>query len=78
MPPVNAPPKNAPRLSRDSMLDAVGVVAATVGLIVVTLRLWQANFRVPFVYNATDRPPLAYAPDAPYYLSLIHISEPTQ
>src|SRR5205807_32726 len=27
-----------------------------------------ANLRVPFVYNATDQPPLAYAPDAPYYL----------
>jgi hypothetical protein len=51
-------------------MDAVGVVAATVGLLIVTLRLWQANFRVPFVYNATDRPPLAYAPDAPYYLML--------
>jgi phosphoglycerol transferase len=48
----------------------VGVGTATVALIVVTLRLWQANFRVPFVYNATDKPPLAYAPDAPYYLML--------
>src|SRR5262249_22540206 len=36
----------------------------------ITLRLWEANLRVPFVYNATDRPPLAYAPDAPYYLML--------
>ena len=51
-------------------MDAVGVAAATVGLLIVTLRLWQANFRVPFVYNATDRPPLAYALDAPYYLML--------
>jgi phosphoglycerol transferase len=41
---------------------------ATVALTVVTLRLWQANLRVPFVYNATNEPPLAYAPDAPYYL----------
>lgn len=53
-----------------SLLDAAGVAAATVGLLVVTLRLWEANFRVPFVYNATDQPPLAYAPDAPYYLML--------
>jgi phosphoglycerol transferase len=68
MPPVNAPPTNAPRAARDSITDAVGVAAATVGLLIVTLRLWQANFRVPFVYNATDQPPLAYAPDAPYYL----------
>jgi phosphoglycerol transferase len=53
---------------RAGLADATGVVAATAALIVVTLRLWQANFRVPFVYNATDKPPLAYAPDAPYYL----------
>jgi hypothetical protein len=43
-------------------------MVATVGLTVVTLRLWQANLRVPFVYNAMNEPPLAYAPDAPYYL----------
>jgi phosphoglycerol transferase len=55
---------------RASLLDAAGVAAATIGLLVVTLRLWEANLRVPFVYNATDRPPLAYAPDAPYYLML--------
>ncbi|HEX3669856.1 MAG TPA: hypothetical protein VHY55_11950 [Acidimicrobiia bacterium] len=55
---------------RASLLDAAGVATATVGLLVVTLRLWEANLRVPFVYNATDRPPLAYAPDAPYYLML--------
>jgi len=55
---------------RASFLDAAGVAAATVGLLVVTLRLWEANLRVPFVYNATDQPPLAYAPDAPYYLML--------
>jgi phosphoglycerol transferase len=56
--------------ARRAVRDAVGVAAATIGLLVVTLRLWQANFRVPFVYNATDQPPLAYAPDAPYYLML--------
>jgi phosphoglycerol transferase len=55
---------------RAPLLDAAGVAAATVGLLVVTLRLWEANLRVPFVYNATDKPPLAYAPDAPYYLML--------
>ena len=52
---------------RASFLDAAGVAAATIGLLVVTLRLWEANLRVPFVYNATDKAPLAYAPDAPYY-----------
>ena len=51
-------------------MDSTGVAAATIGLLVVTLRLWEANLRVPFVYNATDQPPLAYAPDAPYYLML--------
>jgi hypothetical protein len=55
---------------RERILDASGVAAATIGLLVVTLRLWEANLRVPFVYNATDQPPLAYAPDAPYYLML--------
>src|SRR5918996_5631477 len=53
---------------RERALDAAGIAAATLGLLVVTLRLWQANFRVPFVYNATNEPPLAYGPDAPYYL----------
>jgi phosphoglycerol transferase len=55
---------------RDTLVDAAGVATATIGLLVVTLRLWEANLRVPFVYNATDRPPFAYAPDAPYYLML--------
>ena len=55
---------------RTPLVDALGVAAATAGLLVITLRLWEANLRVPFVYNATDRPPLAYAPDAPYYLML--------
>lgn len=55
---------------RSAIADAAGVAAATVGLLVVTLRLWQANFRIPFVYNATNEPPLAYAPDAPYYLMI--------
>ncbi|HMF83434.1 MAG TPA: hypothetical protein VKI01_09180 [Acidimicrobiia bacterium] len=55
---------------RAPLADAAGVAAATAGLLVITLRLWEANLRVPFVYNATDQPPLAYAPDAPYYLML--------
>jgi phosphoglycerol transferase len=55
---------------REAILDATGVAATTIGLLIVTLRLWEANLRVPFVYNATDQPPLAYAPDAPYYLML--------
>ncbi|MDQ6855089.1 MAG: hypothetical protein M3046_15615 [Actinomycetota bacterium] len=52
------------------LADAAGVAAATLGLVVVTLRLWEANLRVPFVYNAQNKPPLAYGPDAPYYLML--------
>jgi hypothetical protein len=55
---------------RAAIADAVGLTAATVGLLVISLRLWDANLRVPFVYNATDEPPLAYGPDAPYYLML--------
>jgi phosphoglycerol transferase len=71
MPPTTPTTTVAPTNSvRDAIVDATGVAAATIGLLVVTLRLWQANFRVPFVYNATDQPPLAYAPDAPYYLML--------
>lgn len=50
--------------------DAAGVAAATLGLVVVTLRLWESNLRVPFVYNARNEPPLSYGPDAPYYLML--------
>ncbi len=61
---------DARRSVRAAIVDATGVAAATIGLLVVTLRLWEANLRVPFVYNATDQPPLAYAPDAPYYLML--------
>ncbi|MDQ6852428.1 MAG: hypothetical protein M3046_01855, partial [Actinomycetota bacterium] len=52
------------------LADAAGVAAATLGLVVITLRLWEANLRVPFVYNAQNKPPLAYGPDAPYYLML--------
>jgi phosphoglycerol transferase len=63
-----AEPAGQKRSLRDAIVDAIGVAAATVGLIVVTLRLWQADFRVPFVYNATKESPLAYGPDAPYYL----------
>jgi phosphoglycerol transferase len=63
-------PAGARSRCRAPLLDAAGIAAATVGLLVVTLRLWEANLRVPFVYNATDKPPLAYAPDAPYYLML--------
>jgi phosphoglycerol transferase len=71
MPPTTSSTTVAPAPAvRDAIVDAVGVAAATIGLLVVTLRLWQANFRVPFVYNASDQPPLAYAPDAPYYLML--------
>jgi Ca2+/Na+ antiporter len=53
---------------RATVADALGVAAATVGLLVVTLRLWEANLHVPFVYNARGDPQLTYAPDAPYYL----------
>jgi Ca2+/Na+ antiporter len=71
MPPTTPTTPVAPASSvRDAIVDAVAVAAATLGLLVVTLRLWQANLRVPFVYNATDQAPLAYAPDAPYYLML--------
>jgi phosphoglycerol transferase len=71
--PQEGPEPAAPsdRISvRNAIADAAGVATATVGLLVVTLRLWQANFRVPFVYNAANEPPLAYAPDAPYYLMI--------
>lgn len=67
---IEVTPTRARSRWRAPLLDAAGVAAATVGLLVVTLRLWEANLRVPFVYNATDKPPLAYAPDAPYYLML--------
>jgi phosphoglycerol transferase len=70
VPDTEVTPLGARSRWRASLLDAAGVAAATVGLLVVTLRLWEANLRVPFVYNATDQPPLAYAPDAPYYLML--------
>lgn len=55
---------------RDAIVDATGLTALTTGLLVIVLRLWDASMRVPFVYNATNKPPLAYGPDAPYYLML--------
>ena len=67
---VEVNPARARSRWRTPLVDPAGVAAATVGLLVITLRLWEANLRVPFVYNATDRPPLAYAPDAPYYLMI--------
>jgi phosphoglycerol transferase len=77
--PAGAPPQTrvkpgararSRRVFDSAIADAVGIVAATAGLLVITLRLWEANLRVPFVYNATPEPPLAYAPDAPYYLMI--------
>jgi hypothetical protein len=62
-------PRARPRW-RAPLVDAVGIAAGTIGLVAITLRLWEANLRVPFVYDATDHPPLTYAPDAPYYLML--------
>jgi hypothetical protein len=56
---------------RAPLADALGVVAGTVVLLTVSLRLWEANLRVPFIYNATDKPPSVYAPDAPFYVMLI-------
>jgi hypothetical protein len=71
MPPTTSTTPVAPTQSvRDAVVDVVGVTATTIGLLVITLRLWEANLRIPFVYNATDEPPLAYGPDAPYYLML--------
>src|SRR5262245_65585298 len=64
---VEVSPSRARSRRRAPLVDAAGVAATTGGLLVITLRLWEANLRVPFVYNATDRPPLAYAPAAPYY-----------
>jgi phosphoglycerol transferase len=66
---ADAPPDTR-RSVRNAIGDAFGVAAVTVGLVVVTLRLWEANLRVPFVYNARNEPPLSYGPDAPYYLML--------
>jgi hypothetical protein len=56
---------------RTWFLDGAGVVVSTVTLVVITFRLWDANLRIPFVYNAKNVPPLVYGPDAVYYLMLI-------
>jgi phosphoglycerol transferase len=63
-------PRPTRRALRNAIVDAAGLTAATTGLLVLVLRLWDASMRVPFVYNATNKPPLAYGPDAPYYLML--------
>ncbi len=56
---------------RTTLIDITALVGATVGLLVVTLRLWEADLRVPFVYDEVNRPPLTYAPDAPYYVMVV-------
>jgi hypothetical protein len=63
-------PSEGRRSLREAIVDAVGLTGATSCLLVLVLRLWDASMRVPFVYNATNKPPLAYGPDAPYYLML--------
>lgn len=56
---------------RSTLLDVAALSGATIALLVVTLRLWEANLRIPFVYDEVNRPPLTYAPDAPYYLMVV-------
>jgi hypothetical protein len=46
---VEVTPARAGSRWRTPLVDAAGVAAATVGLLVITLRLWEANLRVPFV-----------------------------
>jgi phosphoglycerol transferase len=54
---------------RESLRDAAAVTVVTVGILVVTLQLWAADLRVPFVYGgAPDGAPFTYAGDAPFYL----------
>ena len=56
---------------RATLVDVGAVTGTTVVLLVITLRLWEADLRVPFVYDDVNRPPLTYAPDAPYYLMVV-------
>jgi phosphoglycerol transferase len=67
---VSAPPSRSTWL-REWVLDGVAVVVTTVTLVVITFRLWDANLRIPFVYNAENAPPLVYGPDGSYYLMLV-------
>jgi phosphoglycerol transferase len=56
---------------REWLVDGAAVVVTTLTLVVITFRLWEANLRIPFVYDAKNVPPLVYGPDASYYLMLV-------
>lgn len=56
---------------REWLVDGAAVVITTLTVVVITFRLWEANLRIPFVYNAKNEPPLVYGPDAAYYLMLV-------
>ena len=56
---------------RATLVDVTAVTGTTIVLLVITLRLWEGDLRIPFVYDDVNRPPLAYAPDAPYYVMVV-------
>jgi phosphoglycerol transferase len=56
---------------RDALVDIAVLTVTTIVLLVIVLRLWQADLRLPFVYDELNRPPLTYAPDAPYYVMVV-------
>lgn len=65
MPDARTTPRTR-RLATDAALVALGAL----GLVIVALRLWDADLGVPFVYLQPEGSPLVFAPDAPFYLMM--------
>jgi phosphoglycerol transferase len=68
--PVTPADRSRVEFRRDLVAAAV-VAAATLVMLVLVLQLWNADLRVPFVYDTDEGDPLVFASDAPFYLMLV-------
>jgi hypothetical protein len=65
-------PVHVPRFDlRRDLLAAAAVVGVTIIAVVLSLQLWRADLRVPFVYDTPPGDPLVFSEDAPFYLMLV-------
>jgi phosphoglycerol transferase len=69
-PPATPSGRSLTEFQRDLIAAAAVTVTTVVGLVLV-LHLWDADLRVPFVYDTPPGDPLVFSGDAPFYLMLV-------
>lgn len=69
-PPTTPSGRSLTEFQRDLIAAAV-VTLTTVVVLVLVLQLWDADLRVPFVYDTPPGDPLVFSGDAPFYLMLV-------